>query len=147
MNYNKYFQGTLTDQYNDSIRNLQNLLGIQHRYLSSEADWQSRLAGLMHDDWQREQDRQRQEPFRQMELDRMKRQAETERWRNAAERQDRLAEINRQAELANRWRDLMVKSSSPWGRTMTPAELLDAERTLVTLGTWKPLERKMLMKR
>ncbi len=144
MNYNKYVRGTLYDQYSDSIRNLQNLLSLQHRYLSSEADWQSRLASLMHGDWRQELEWQRQEPFRQSELDRIKRQAEMERWRNTGERQDRFAALNRQAQLEQSWRALTARYQE---RSVTPGELLEAERTLVGLGVWNPLARSQTMKR
>lgn len=144
MNYNKYARATAYEQYKDSISNLQNLLSLQHRYLSSEADWQSRVGNLMHDDWRQNLEWERQQPFRQMELDRMKRQAEVERWRNAYERMDRVTARTKQAEQDQRWRNLMSRSSD-FGRPWSPAEVLEAERALVEMGTWKPLARSVTM--
>jgi hypothetical protein len=87
---------------------------------------------------------ERQQPFRQMELDRMKRQAEVERWRNAYERMDRVSARTKQAEQDQRWRNLMSRSSD-FGRPWSPAEVLEAERALVEMGTWKPLARSVTM--
>lgn len=147
MNYNKYLKSTQYSQYQDAVRNLQNLLGTQHRYLSSEADWQSRLANLAHQDWQDEQEWNRQAPLRELELQRLKQQAAMESWRNSMEQTDRQAAIAKQLELENRWRAALGRSSSTTGTSMSPADLLDAERALVELGLWKPLERKITMRR
>ena len=51
MNYNKYLKGTAYSQQNDSIRNLQNLLGLQHQYLGSQAGWNSSLGDMMRSDY------------------------------------------------------------------------------------------------
>jgi hypothetical protein len=51
MDYNKYLKGTAYSQQNDSIRNLQNLLGLQHQYLSSQAGWTDRLGDMMRSDY------------------------------------------------------------------------------------------------
>ncbi len=51
MNYNKYLKGTAYSQHNDSIRNLQNLLGLQHQYLSSQTGWRNRLGDQKRSDY------------------------------------------------------------------------------------------------
>jgi hypothetical protein len=143
MNYNKYLKDALYSQYTDRMRNLEDLLGTQHRYLTSQADWRTRLGELQHGDWQSELDWSRQTPFRQLELERARLSLDQERWRNLMEQQDRAREIDTLTALENTWRQLKAKAESPYGTPWTAGDHLALERAMVQLGIWSPLSRQM----
>lgn len=64
MNYNKYLKSVQYGQYADSVRNLQNLLGLQQNYLSNQAGWQERLGNRRQDDWRADVNWKRTAPDR-----------------------------------------------------------------------------------
>jgi hypothetical protein len=66
MNYGKYVKNAQYDQLGDSIKNLENLLGLQQSYLSSKANWQNRVASSMHGDWRDDVDWGRQTSDRRL---------------------------------------------------------------------------------
>jgi hypothetical protein len=118
MNYNKYVKGARYGMERGNAQDLQNLLGAQHRFLQSEADWQSRLGEAMRADWRGDVDWDRSEPLRksqldfmraqnQLTLDELRRQSEMERWRNSVERDER----DRLIEDRNLWDQLRAKAA------------------------------------
>ncbi|MBI5248420.1 MAG: hypothetical protein HY912_02900 [Desulfomonile tiedjei] len=51
MDYGRYAKGTQYGQERDRMKDLQNLFGIQHSYLTSSQSRQDRIAELKHQDW------------------------------------------------------------------------------------------------
>lgn len=51
MNYNRYVKGTQYGQERDRMKDLQNLFGIQHSYLTSRQNRQDKIAASKHQDW------------------------------------------------------------------------------------------------
>jgi hypothetical protein len=143
MNYNKYLKDVLYSQYSDRMRSLQDLLGTQHRYLTSQADWRTRLGELQHGDWQSELDWSRQSPFRELELERARLALDQDRWRNLVEQQDRAREIDSMTALENAWNQLKAKAETPYGTSWTAGDHLALERAMVELGIWSPLSRQL----
>jgi hypothetical protein len=139
MSHNKQQKAQLYSQHKDRLRNMQSLLALKQKYLSSEADWQSRLGNLMHGDWQREVESEKQAPLRQVELERALGQLRTERWRNALEQQERRAEVERKGALERSWKGYQAKADRPLGVTWTPGELMGVHRAMVELGLLRPL--------
>ncbi len=66
MNYGKYVKSAQYDQLGDSVKNLENLLGLQQSYLSSQANWQNRVGSAMQGDWRGDVDWDRQAPDRRL---------------------------------------------------------------------------------
>jgi hypothetical protein len=64
MNYSKYVKSTPRDQLGESIRNLENLLGLQQSYLSTHANSRNRLGSSLLGGWQGNGDREPQTPVR-----------------------------------------------------------------------------------
>lgn len=151
MNYNKYQKEASYSQYQDSIRDLQNMLGLQHRFLSSEADWQNRLGDTMHGDWRGDVDWNRAEPARELELEQTRRRMEMERLRNVWEKEDRQRAITQQSEQELKWRELAAKlgATTLHGATAvgwTGQDTLWADRLGVQMGYLKPWDRKITFK-
>jgi hypothetical protein len=138
MSYNKQQKAQLYSQYKDRLRNMQSLLALKQKYLSSEADWQNRLGNLMHGDWQREVESEQQAPLRQVELERALGQLRTERWKNAVEQQERRAEVEKKGALERAWKGYQAKANRPLGVSWTPGELMGVQRTMVELGLINP---------
>ncbi|MCA1961471.1 MAG: hypothetical protein LDL33_11825 [Desulfomonile sp.] len=105
MSYNRGLRSELYSRYNDSLSSLQSLLGTQHRFLSSQADWSQRMGSLRHSDYLRELDWQRDTPFRELRLEGLKRDAEMQKWRNQVERENRNWEVGRHATLQQLFND------------------------------------------
>jgi len=143
MNYNKYVKGTMYSQQSDRLKNLQNLMGLQHQYLSSQADWRNRLANLIHGDWRDDLQYNRQAPFRQQQLERARRQMELERRKWMQQEVDRNRSREKQSDLEGAWQRLKAKSSGlgAW----TPGDLWELERTMVGLGIRSPMSKKVSM--
>jgi len=151
MNYNKYLKGALYSQYQDSMQNLQNMLGMQHRYLSSQSDWQNQLANVMHGDWKGDVDWTRQEPKRDLELSRLKDQVDMDRWKNTMERENRTRAEYEKLEQENQWGNLAQKYGQAYtvgkfGAGWTWEDDLQAERLGVGMGYLKPWQRSFQSK-
>ena len=148
MDYNKYVQGTRYSQYQDNVRNLQNMLGLQHRFLTSRADWQNRFGDVQHGDYRGDVDWNRQEPLRNIELERMKDQLAMEKWRNQIEREDRTRAIYDKNDRESRLRDLLEKAglADKVGRFCAGLDVSDDQMLDylgVSLGYSKPWDRKL----
>ncbi len=137
MNYNKYLKSTAYRQSQDASQNLQSLLGLQHQYLSSMAGRQNRLGSLMHSDWRQALDWKRNEPFRNIELQRARRRSDMEHWRNQWERTRERDALERRNALGNRWSSLQSRKDRAWN----PAYGRELERLMVDTGVWQPLSR------
>ncbi|MBI5569307.1 MAG: hypothetical protein HY914_05115 [Desulfomonile tiedjei] len=79
MDYNKYVKSTQFAQSAEALRNLQNLLDLQHRYVSGQADWQNRLGDQMHEDWRGDVTWQRGNPERELAQEKQLQQMQLER--------------------------------------------------------------------
>lgn len=143
MNYNKYVKGATYSQQSDRLKNVQNLLGLQHQYLSSQADWRNRLANLIHGDWRDDLEYNRQTPFRQQQLERARRQMDLERRKSMQQEVDRNWAREKQSDLEGAWQRLKAKSSGPGART--PGDLWELERVMVGLGIRSPMSRRVSM--
>ncbi len=66
MNYGKYVKGAQSDQLGNSIKHLENLLGLQQSYLSNQANWQNQVGSATRDDWRGDVDWHRQAPARSL---------------------------------------------------------------------------------
>lgn len=114
MNYNRGLKSELYSRYSDAMGTLQSLLGTQHRYLSSQADWSTRMGNLQHSDYLRELDWHRDTPFRELKLEGLKRDAEMEQWRNKWQREDRVWEETRRANLNSAWQRQASRPLGPY---------------------------------
>ena len=151
MNYNKYQKEGQYSQYEDSLSNLQDLLGLQHRFLSSEADWQNRLGDTQHGDWRADVDWNRAEPKRELDLEETRRQMEMERLRNVWEQADRQRGVNEKEEQESKWRALAGRmgQTSMYGAKATGwtgQDDLWQERLGVQMGYLKPWTRTLQIK-
>jgi hypothetical protein len=150
MDYNKYVKGTESSQFSDNMRNLQNLLGMQQRYLSSSADWQQKMASLQRvpatpDD---SQDR----ALKELSLERMRRQMETERWQSVAAKEDRQRALEDKLAAEANWTQLMQKAGrvSQIGRFAAGWTTQDdalADLLGVKMGTQSPWQRRLNISR
>ncbi|MFC1834688.1 hypothetical protein ACFL2Q_08135 [Thermodesulfobacteriota bacterium] len=146
MNYNKYLKATQQSLYQSQMSQLQSLLGTQHSYISSQADWRRNLANLKHSDWRDRLEYQRQAPFRQNQLARLKMDLKQDQWRNFNERREYKLNESRQQRIDRDWGRTLEKAA--WGNSSwSPADHLRAERALTAKGVWKPLQRVITMKR
>ncbi len=151
MNYNKYQKEASYSQYQDSIRNLQNMLNMQHRFLSSQADWQTHVGDIRHGDWRGDVDWNRGAPSRELELEQTRRRMETERLRNVWEKEDRQRAINQQNDQELKWRELAAKLGATTLHGNTPVgwtgqDTLWMDRLGVQMGYLKPWDRKISYK-
>jgi hypothetical protein len=151
MNYTKYVKEASYSQHEDSIRELQNWLGLQQRFLTSQADWQNRLGDTMHQDWRGDVDWKRREPTRELELEQTRRQMEMQRVRNFWEGEDRQRAINERTDKELKWQTLAAKmgAASRYGASSvgwTAQDELWADRLGVNMGYLKPWERKLEFK-
>lgn|GEM_PF-1301538 len=125
MNYNRGLKSEQYGYYNDSLSRIQSLLGTQHSYLSSQADWSQRMGNLEHGDYLREQDWQRDTPFRELKLEGLKRDAEMQKWRSQVERENRNWEVGRRTELLGIYREGLANNklfNTNFGRYFTVPE-------------------------
>jgi hypothetical protein len=146
MNYNKYVKATESSQYSDNIRNLQNLLGLQQRYLSSAADWQQKLGSTPLAPASR--DNSQDSALKELALEQLRRQMETEQWRATAEKQDRQRTLDEKMANEEKWTQLMQKAAlasqvGRYGAGWTAQD--DALENLlgVKLGYQLPWQRKV----
>ncbi len=109
MNYNRYVKGTESSQFSDNMRNLQNLLSLQQRYLSSAADWQQKQASLPGITANPDADLDR--ALKALSVERLRRQMEMEQWQNAATKDDRQKALDEKTAAEERWRGLVIKPS------------------------------------
>ncbi len=108
MNYNKYVKGTESSQFSDNMRNLQNLLSLQQRYLSSAADWGQKMGSPppVSPNPDDSQDR----ALKDLTLERQRRQMEMETWQNAAAKEDRRRALEEKLTSESKWTQLMQKA-------------------------------------
>ena len=146
MNYNKYVKATESSQSSDNIRNLQNLLGLQQRYLSSSADWQQRFTSPTPAPANR--DDSQDSALKELALERLRRQMETEQWRTTAEKEDRQRALDEKTANEEKWAQLMQKAALAYqvgrsGANWTAQD--DALENLlgVKLGYQLPWQRKL----
>ncbi|MBI4965361.1 MAG: hypothetical protein HY913_18945 [Desulfomonile tiedjei] len=147
MNYNKSQKEASYSQYQDSIRDLQSWLGLQHRFLTSQADWRNRLGDTMHQDWRGDVDWKRSEPTRELQLEQTRRQMEEQRLRNYWEQQDRNRAINDRTDQEIKWQALATRlgEASRVGVDAVGWTALDdlwMDRLGVQMGYSKPGEAK-----
>jgi hypothetical protein len=171
MNYNKYLTSTMHSRQAERMRDLTSMLGMQHRYLSSQADQQNRLADRAYNDrlrreqWARDdrlrreqrryqlddqrrqemlrqQELERQEPFRNLQLEQARRQAENDAWRSSLEREAAGRQRTEQLRADQRWHRAMELGSFG-NRPWSPADLHTAERAFIEQGMWSPLNRSL----
>jgi hypothetical protein len=149
MNYNKYVKGTESSQFSDNMRNRQNLLGMQQRYLSSSADWQQKMGSLQRvpatpDD---SQDR----ALKELTLERMRRQMETERRQNVTAQEDRQRALDDKLATETKWTQLMQKAglASRLGGSglWTAEDAALADLLGVKMGTQSPWQRRLQVSR
>jgi len=143
MDYGKYVKGASYSQYRESLADLQNLLGTQHRYLSSQADWNDRLAALKHGDWQRDSEWERESPFRQLKLQQGQQQLRMSQWRDMNEREAHLRSLEEKNQLQRDWQRTIGLSAASVALPSAAGNLLRAERAMVGLGVWQPLSRSL----
>ncbi len=144
MDYNKYAKATRYRQSTDSLRNLQELLGMQHKYLSSQADWEGQLADRLAGERRSEQQVNLTQAERQLALDRLREMMEMERWRNYMEKQDRILGQKGRDDLEVKFRQLAEKMGmNQFDTGLPPGEQLWAERLGVDLGYLKPWQRSL----
>jgi hypothetical protein len=151
MNYNKYQKEAGHSQYQDAIRELHNVLGLQHRFLTSQTDWQNRLGDTMHGDWRGDVDWNRSAPNRELELEQTRRRMEQERLRKVWEQEDRQRGFTEKSDQEMKWRSLAAKmgAASFAGATSagwTGQDTMLADRLGVQMGYLKPWERKLEFK-
>lgn len=151
MNYNKYQKEAGYSQYEDAIRDLQNVLGLQHRFLTSQTDWQNRLGDTMHGDWRGDVDWNRSAPNRELELEQTRRRMEQERLRNVWEQEDRQRATADKSEQELKWRALAAKLGATTLHGAIPVgwtgqDNLWLDRLGVQMGYLKPRDRKLEFK-
>ena len=118
MDYNKYVKSTQYAQSAEALKNLQGLLDLQHRYVSGQADWQSRLGDRMHEDWRGDVTWQRGNPERELAQEGQLQQMQLEHESAQLDldmRRRRLAEASRQRSqnLPARQRIVLTSASQP----------------------------------
>ncbi|MFZ5865062.1 MAG: hypothetical protein ACOYXY_04200 [Thermodesulfobacteriota bacterium] len=143
MDYGKYVKGASYSQYREGLADLQNLLGTQHRYLSSQTDWNDRLATLKHGDWQRESEWERESPFRQLKLQQGQQQLRMSQWKDMTEREAHLRSLEEKNQLQRDWQRTVGLSAASVALPSAAGNLLRAERAMVGLGVWQPLSRSL----
>ncbi len=147
MDYNKYAKASRYREQSDSFRTLQDLLGVQHKYLTSQSDWQSRLADKMLADKYAQQQASETQAERQLALERMRQLMEMERWRDYMEKRDRSQTKNARENVEFKFAQLAQKlGMNQIGAGLPPGEQLWAERLGVELGYLKPWQRSMSVK-
>jgi hypothetical protein len=144
MDYNKYAKASRYRDQSDSVRNLQDLLGIQHKYLTSEADWQSTLADKILADRYAQQQASAAQTERQLALERMRQLMEMEQWRAYMEKRDRSQTGKAKDELDIKFAQLAKKMGmNQLGTSLSPGDQLWSERIGVDLGYLKPWQRSL----
>jgi len=143
MDYGKYVKGASYSQYREGLKDLQNLLSTQHRYLSSQVDWSGRLAALKHGDWQRESEWERDSPFRQLRLQQGRQQLKMSQWRDMTEREALPRALEEKNRLERDWQRAIGLGFAGVSLPNAAGALLSAERAMVGLGVWQPLSRSI----
>ena len=138
MDYNKYAKDTQYKQYSDKMSNLQDLLGLQHQYLSSGSGWQTHLGDQVLTDWRSDRDWDRTAPERDMTLQNMRQAVEMQRWRDLMEKQNRTLSQQEKSELETKWRQLAERAHYGWN----PADGWWAQRLGVMMGYLNPLNSR-----
>lgn len=142
MNQVKSDRETQYSRYTDSINELQSMLGLQRSFLTSQADWQSRLGDTMHGDWRSDVDWNRETPGREIELENARRRLENERLHNIWEAADRGRTQQEQLQNETKWEQLAQKLPSGWNST----DSMWSERLGVLMGYLKPWDRSFSSK-
>jgi hypothetical protein len=149
MNYNKYVKGTESSQFSENMRNLQNLLGMQQRYLSSSADWQQKMASQSRVSASPDDSQDR--ALKELTLERMRRQMETERQQNVAAKEDRQRALDDKLATETKWTQLMQKAglASRLGGSglWTAEDSALADLLGVKMGTQSPWQRRLQVSR
>ncbi len=150
MNYNRYVKGTESSQLSDNMRNLQNLLSLQQRYLSNAADWQQRRVSSQPTPTSSDDGRDR--ALKDLALERMRQQMETERWQNTAAKEDRQRALDDKLSAETNWMQLMQKAgrASQFGRTAAGWTAQDdamADLLGVKMGYQSPWQRRLSVSR
>jgi len=150
MNYNKYAKGSQATQAADAMKNLQNLLSLQQRYLSNAADWGQRFAGpppasTAPDD---SQDR----GLKELSLEQLRRQMEMERWRNTTEKEDRQRALDDKLANETKWQQLMHKAGlasrlGSSGAIWSAEDAALADLLGVKMGYQAPWQRRIQVSR
>jgi hypothetical protein len=149
MNYNKYVKGTESSEFSDNMRNLQNLLSLQQRYLSSAADWQQKMGMPARVSASPDQGQDR--ALKDLALERLRRQMETEQWQNTAAKEDRQRALDDKMATETKWTQLMHKAglaSKLGGAGLWTAEdSALADLLGVKMGTQSPWQRRLQVSR
>ncbi len=150
MTYNRYVKGTESSQFSDNMRNLQNLLSLQQRYLSSSADWQQKMGSPQRisatpDD---SQDR----ALKELTLERLRRQMEAERQQNVAAKEDRQRALDDKLATETKWTQLMQKAGlasrvGNFGAGWTTEDAALADLLGVKMGAQSPWQRRIQVSR
>jgi hypothetical protein len=151
MNQAKSQREAAYSESTDSLREIQSMLGLQHRFLTSQSDWQNRLGDTMHGDWRSDVDWNRETPSRDLQLESARRRIESERLHNVWEAADRGREAQEKEEMESKWGLLAQKTglASKAGQSTagwTGADSLWSERLGVLMGYLKPWDRKLTAK-
>ncbi len=141
MNYNRYVKGTESSQVSDNMRNLQNLLSLQQRYLSSATDWKQKQTSLPGVTTNPDADLDR--ALKALSLEHLRRQMEMEQWQNAATKDDRQKALDEKIAAEERWAGLAVKPSLTWG----PGDAAFNDLAGIRIGYQSPWQRKMSLNR
>lgn len=146
MNYSRQQRAEQYSRSQDRFRDIQNLMNLQHRYLSSQDQRDTRLADLIYGDWKEQRDYERNAPMRELEMDRLRRAAQQQQWQDyQARRQTQRAEAE-QSRLEQQYRKGLAKADARWGSPWTAADLMRMEEALVSRGIWNPLSRSIQMR-
>jgi hypothetical protein len=150
MDYNKYVKGAESSQFSENMRNLQNLLGLQQRYLSSAADWQQRMGSSQQPPTSVDDSQDR--ALKELTLERMRQQMEAERRQNVAAREDRQRALDDKLATETAWTQLMQKAgrASQVGREgagWTAQDDALADLLGVKMGYQSPLQRRLSVSR
>ena len=150
MNYNKYVKGTESSQFSDNMRNLQNLLSLQQRYLSSAADWGQKMGSPppVSPNPDDSQDR----ALKDLTLERQRRQMEMETWQNAAAKEDRRRALEEKLTSESKWTQLMQKAGrvsqiGTYGAGWTAQDEAMADLMAVRMGYQSPWQRRLNVNR
>jgi hypothetical protein len=150
MNYNKYVKGAEASQFSENMKNLQNLLGLQQRYLSSAADWQQKTGSSQQRPTSVDDSQDR--ALKELALERMRQQTEAERRQNVAAKEDRQRALDDQLATEAKWTELMQKAgrASQIGRVgagWTAQDDALADLLGVKMGYQSPWQRRLSVSR
>jgi hypothetical protein len=148
--YNKYVKGKESSEFSDNMRNLQNLLSLQQRYLSGAADWQQKMG--MPARVSASPDQSQDRTLKDLALERLRRQMETEQWQSTAAKEDRQRALDDKLASEANWTQLMQKAGrvSQIGRTAAGWTAQDdamADLLGVKMGYQTPWQRRFSVSR